>query len=238
VTASPPGPRRQPTRATSTGRRRTVAALVAAGGLLLSACGSGTPGVAAEVEGDQITDQQVDDFATVLCALGGLPGTEAGTPSKAARFRALEILLANELAFDVADVEGVPRDAYAGAVQQMQASREAVPEEVRDTFDQVAQDFARAQTAIIELGRESLQEQGEQEVSDEAAYAEGERLRAEYAAQADVSVDRRFGVMVDGVLQPSDGSLSVPVSQLAVDGQAQQPTDDLVGALPSSQKCG
>ena len=206
--------------------------------LLLSSCAGNTPGVAAEIEGDRITDEQVDEFAQVLCALGGLPGGAAGVPSKGARYTALQILLGNELAEDIADVEAVDRASVAAAVEQMSASRDTIPKSVVGTFDQVAEEFSRAQSAIIELGRQSLEEAGQQgEIDDQAAYTEGERLRTEYAAEADIEVDPRFGTLKDGVLQPGDGSLSVPVSELAVQAGSQEPSAELIEQLPSSQKC-
>ncbi len=45
----------------TTSLRRTGA--MAAAALLLSACGGTAPGVAAQVEDDRITDEQVDAFA-------------------------------------------------------------------------------------------------------------------------------------------------------------------------------
>jgi hypothetical protein len=213
-----------------------VAALSAA--LLLTSCGGNAPGVAATVEGDRITDQKVDEFAQVLCALGGLPGTEAGTPTRTARFNSLQILISNELAADVADVEDVDQTGVAQAVESLNAGRETVPEEVRDTFDEVVVEFATAQQAILELGRESLSAEGGDTADDNAAFAEGDRLRSEYAAEADIEVDPRFGVVEDGVVTPSDGSLSVPVSDLAVQGAAEQVEDGFVAQLPATQKCG
>ena len=80
---------------------RVVAAVCVA--LLASSCtGNNAPGVAADVDGHQITDDQVDGFAEVLCELGGLPGaTESGTPTRNARSRALELLVNNEIAFEI-----------------------------------------------------------------------------------------------------------------------------------------
>ena len=214
--------------------------LVAVAGLCavaLSSCGVNPPGVAADVEGDRITDAQVDDFVAVLCALGGSP-EEGGSPTKAARHGALQILLANELAEEVADVDGVERAAVAAQLERMQPTREAVPEELLDTFDEVAEEFTRAENAILELGRRSLRQQGQQgPIPDDAAYAEGERLRREYAKKADIDIDPRFGSMKEGVYTPGDGSLSVPVSELAVQAAAPEPPPELIGLLPASQKC-
>jgi hypothetical protein len=214
-----------------------VAALSAA--LVLSSCGGNAPGVAATVEGDQISDQKVDEFAQVLCALGGLPGTSSGTPTRTARYNSLNILLSNELAEDVADVDSVDQAGVQQAVDSLNAGRETVPASVRDTFDEVVREFAVAQQAILELGRESLEAQGDASASDDqAAFAEGDRLRTEYAAGADIEVDPRFGTIEDGALAPADGSLSVPVSDLARQGTAEEPEDGYVSSLPATQKCG
>ncbi len=215
-----------------------VAALSVA--LLLASCGGNAPGVAATVDGDRITDDKVDDFALVLCSLGGLPGTESGTPTRTARFSSLQILLANELAADVGDVDEVEQAGVRQTVESLAAARETVPAEVRDTFDEVVREFAAAQQAILELGRESLQAEGQggEAVNDEAAFAEGDRLRSEYAERADIEIDPRYGTVEDGILTPAGGSLSVAVSDLAVSGAAEQTEDGFVAQLPATQKCG
>ena len=220
-------------------RRRGCAAAAVAAVLLLSGCGSTAPGVAAQVGDERITDEQVDDFAEVLCALGGLPGTESGTPTSQARYNALSILLVTELAQQVGDVDSLDADAVEAAQQQMAAGRDQVPEGSRDTFDQVAADYVESQLALIELGRASLAEQGgaADEITDDQAFQEGDRLLREYVEQADVEVDPRYGKLQDGALVPDSGSLSVPVSDFAVGADEEQPTEELVSRLPASQKC-
>ena len=221
------------------GGRRTVVAAVSAV-LLLSSCGGNAPGVAATVEGDPIPDEKVDEFAQVLCALGGLAGGSSGTPTRTARLTSLQILVGNELAEDVADVTDVEEAGVEQAVQSLNSGRDTVPADVRDTFDEVVKEFATAQQAVFELGRDSLLEQGEDEASitPDAAFAEGDRLRTEYAAQADIEIDPRFGTIEDGVVTAADGSLSVPVSETAVQGAAEQVDDAFVSQLPTTQKCG
>ncbi|WP_148571516.1 hypothetical protein [Nocardioides caldifontis] len=223
--------------------RRALArtgAVAAAAALLLSGCGSTAPGVAAQVDGQRITDEQVDDFAEVLCALGGLPGTASGTPTTEARYNALSILLVTELARQVGDVGSVDSEDLAAAKQQMTAGRDQVPEDARDTFDEVAGEYLESQFALIELGRDSLEEQGRsaEEITDDQAFQEGERLLQEHAAEIDIEVDPRYGRLQDGALVPDDGSLSVPVSEFARSAAEAQPTEELVSQLPSSQKCG
>ena len=216
-----------------------VAGTVAAAALLLSSCGSTAPGVAAEVEGQRITDQQVDDFAEVLCAIGGVQGSESGVPTRSARFTSLQILFTNQLAEDVGDVDAVSQASVSSILEGLAAARDLLSEDLQETFDDVAQDFARAQTATLELGRQSLVDAGQptEKISDDAAYAEGQRLLAKYAEDADVEVDPRFGELVDGSLQPSNGSLSVAVSDLAVNAEDPQGGEAYVSLLPASQKC-
>lgn len=219
-------------------RRTALPAVAATAALMLSSCGGTAPGVAASVDGAQITDEQVDDFAEVLCAIGGVPGAESGAPTKTARFASLQILMGNELTADLADLDDVPSDQVSAILEQMAPARELLSDSETETFDQVAEEFARAQAAIVELGRESLEESGQPgQIGDQAAFAEGQRLLDEHAQDADIEVDPRFGEVVDGALQPSNGSLSVPVSDLAVAGSSPEAGEELAGMLPASQKC-
>ena len=219
-------------------RRTALPAVAAAAALLLSSCGETAPGVAASVDGERITDEQVDDFAEVLCAIGGVPGGEAGAPTKSARFTSLQILMSNELTDDLADLDEVSSQQVAPILEQMAPAREMLSEDERETFDRVAEEFARSQAAIVQLGRESLEESGQPgEIDDQAAFAEGQRLLSEHAQEAEIEVDPRFGQVVDGALQPSSGSLSVPVSDLAVAGSSAEAGEELIGMLPASQKC-
>jgi hypothetical protein len=126
-----------------------------------------------------------------------------------------------------------------GIEQQLNQSRSTVDEADQDTFDTVVGEFARAQSATIDLGRAALEAAGKSgPISDQDAFTAGDRLRTVYAARkADIEVDPRFGTMVNGVLKPGSGSLSVPVSQGARDAEASSPVGSHVSALPASQKC-
>ena len=213
--------------------RRAAGAVAAL--LLLGGCAQNAPAVAAEVGGDAITDEQVDQLAEALCVLSA--GAPAGTPpatGQQTRRQALQVLLDNELAEDVIDPDSVDDEQVAAARQQAAESLEALPERLRPVFDDAVADFATTQLGLAALGRESLREQGEEEPAQEAALAEGQRLLQEHAAELDVSVDPRFGVLEEGRLGPSDGSLSVAVSEEAKASSA----GDAVGSdLPANLTC-
>jgi hypothetical protein len=225
----------------TTRRAGKVAAAVCVALLASSCSGNNDPGVAADVDGHQITDDQVDGFAQVLCELGGLPGeTESGTPTRNARSRALELLVNNEIAYEIG--KGLPIDQAKvdAAVQQNAAARDAVPTAMQGTFDAFVDDFARAQMSVLAAGRKSLEDAGQSvnKITDDKAYAEGQRLRLAFADKADITIDPRFGTLVDGVVQPGSGSLSVPQSQEAKsDASATPPATD-VAKMPAPLKCG
>ena len=221
----------------STGRVRRVAGALATGiaAVLLAGCAQNAPGVAAQVGDDAVTDEQVDQLAEALCVLSA--GAPAGTPpatGQQTRRQALQVLLDNELAEDVIDPDSVDDEQVAAARRQAAESLEALPERLRPVFDDAVADFATTQLGLVALGEESLREQGEEEAEQGAALAEGQRLLQEHAAELDISVDPRFGVLEDGRLGPSDGSLSVAVSDQAKASSA----GDAVGTdLPANLSC-
>ena len=209
-----------------------VAAAVAV--LLLAGCAQNPPGVAAEVGGDAITDEQVDELAEALCALSA-GGEQAGpVPTQQVRRQALQILLDNELAEDLIDPESVDSEQVAAAEEQAQPSVEALPADLRAPFSEAVTAFATAQSGLAALARETLVEGGTARPDEQAVLTEGQRLRTEYAERAGVEVDPRFGTYSDGLLEPSDGSLSVPVSDAAAASAAGQAS----GAdLPANLTC-
>ena len=222
-----------------TGRTTRVATAVCVA-LLASSCSGNDPGVAADVNGAAITDERVDSVADLLCELGGLAGqTDAGTPTRNARSRALELLINNELAFDLGSDVDLPQAALDSSVTQNQAARDVLPESMRDTFDEFVDEFARAQVTVQEVGRESLEESGGgASVSDDDAYAEGQRLRLELAEESDITIDPRFGTIEEGVVTPGSGSLSVPESDEAKQDAKLAPDMAAVEDMPAPLKCG
>ena len=97
----------------------------------------------------------------------------------------------------------------------------------------------RAQVGLVEVGRQSLAEQGQDpaSITQDVAFAEGDRLRQEALASADVELDPRLGSFEDGVVGPRSSELSVPVSDVAVQGNAAEPQPGAAGSLPASQTC-
>ena len=205
---------------------------------LLAGCGQNPPGVAAEVGSDRITDDQVDALAEALCVLstGSAqdPAQGGPVPTQQVRRQALQILLGNQLAAGVIEPGSVDREQLAEARQQAAPSREALPERLRGTFDDAVEGFATLQLGLGELGRASLREDGTAQPEEQEALAEGQRLLAEHAEEVGVSVDPRYGTWNEGQLEPTDGSLSVAVSDEAKASTSTQPTGV---ELPANLTC-
>lgn len=221
-------------------KRLVPGAAAAAAGLMLSACGDGVaPGVAAELDGETITTAEVDDLATVICAIDKGAG-QPGKPMSAQRSLALTVLLNIEVGRQVGDVEQVPQQQVNEALQAASQAREFVPDDLRDYFDEVIRESARSAIAVNTLAAANVTDPGGQP-DPAVVQQEAGRLQQDYLEDNPVEVDPRFGEYRDGQVVSGDGSLSIPVSERArsfvpdaTDDPAAQPPAD----LPASQTCG
>lgn len=219
---------------------KRVAGVAAAGAMLLSACGDGvSPGVAAEVGGEEITRSEVNDLATVICEIDKNAG-QGGKPMSAQRSLALTVLLGIEIGREIGDVEAVPQQQVTQSLRAASEARQFVPEDLRDYFDEVVRESTRSALAVDAAAADNLAESGAQP-DPTAVQEEAARLQQEYLADNPVEIDPRFGVYRDGQVVSGDGSLSIPVSEraqgfvpTATDDMAAQPPAD----LPASQVCG
>ncbi len=221
-----------------------LSGIAAAGMLVLTACGDTHPGAAAAVDGRTISVSEVDDVATALCSANeAAPNSEAGSstlPSRSLRQSALSLLLRSHISLAFAEEEGVSADptAVSNAVTQNRATIDALPEDQRELFTEAVREYAEGQLIVIAVGERILADEGQTDVDQQTALAAGDEERAKFADSLDVDIDPRFGTFADGELQPSGGSLSVPVSSEAKAGAAAQPEAGWVAGLPVSQTCG
>lgn len=230
---------------TTPSRRTTRLSALAVGALVaLTGCGTVHPGAAAVVGSATISHDTVDDLATALCTAnmrsaeaGGQPAPQV--PTRGTREGALQILLETTISQEFGEQKNVqpPLRQVSQAVAQNQQIIDLLPEAQAEDYRQALAEFAEAQLTVIEIGRESLREQGQPNVSDEQAIAEGERLRQEFAKTIDIEVDPRYGTFEDGTLQVGESSLSVPGSDRARAGAKAEPGPEFVSALPASQRC-
>ncbi len=209
----------------------------------LAACGDGVgPGVAAQLDDQTITVNEVDDLARVICATQQGQGAEAGaSPTAAVRALALNVLLGIEVGEGVGDLDSVDQQAVSQSVQAAAEARQLVDEDDRELFDQVVADSTRAQLAVNQAAAAALQASGGDPTDQNALAAAAAKLQTDYLDKAGVEVSTRFGRIDNGQLIAGDGSLSVPVSATATEFEGGS-TDDPFGTnsqadYPANQRC-
>ena len=218
----------------------SAAAVLAA--LLLSACGT-HPGAAAVVGSERITNGELDDLAAALCSAqsAGNPGQQTQElASRSARQGALDVLINANLSEQFGKSRGVEPDQeqVSAALAANERNISGLPKEQRGIFRDTLRKFAEGQLMLVEIGRRSLTEKGTKNITDQQAISEGTTLRNAWARKnVDVAVDPRYGEYSKGALLAKSGSLSVPVSRAATDGDSADPSAGWVASLPASQKC-
>lgn len=217
-----------------------MSALVAGAALALSGCGL-HPGAAAVVGDTTISGAEVDDAAAALCSANITGAKAQGQPkpdlaARGARQAALQLLVDTELSHQFGEEKGVDPEPskVSAALAQNKQTLDLLPESRKPAFEDLLRSYAEGQLMLIQIGRQSL---ANPDADDNAALAEGTKLRNKWAGSVDVEVDPRYGTWAKGTLTPASGSLSVPVSQRAVAGANADPAANWVAALPTSQKC-
>jgi len=218
--------------------------MAAAAMVALTGCASLHPGAAAVVDTSTISHDEVDDVAMALCS-ANITGAEAqGQPApdlatRGAREGALQVLLESELSRQFGEELDV--DADERLVSQALADNEPnvvlLPEDQRDDFRSALTKYAGGQLILIEIGRQSLADQGQSEAPDDQAIAEGLRLRGEFVESIDVEVDPRYGTFAKGTFEAGSAALSVPASDAGRASAKASPGPDFVAGLPASQRC-
>lgn len=221
-------------------RRLAGGFVTAAAVLVLSACGDGvSPGVAAQVDDEVITSDEVDDLATVICEIDKGAG-QAGKPMSAQRATALSVLLGIEIGQEVGNLDAVPEQQVNQSLAAASEARQFVPEDLQDYFDEVVRESTRSAIAVEAAAAEAVSQDGEQP-EPTAVQEEAARLQQEYLQEHPVELDPRFGVYQNGQVVSGDGSVSIPVSERA-QGLVPPSTDDMAAQppadLPAAQVCG
>jgi hypothetical protein len=161
------------------------------------------------------------------------------------RALALDVLVRDELVHQYAEDRGwTPPASYREAVRGIDDQVEEFQIAAADveTFRTVREAEEYANWVYTRAGEEAGAGTGEGQ-DPQATLDAGRTILTEYADDADVTLDPRFGtVSPEGQYFPSTGGLSVPVTTLAQRGanpaDPQSGDTSYVDSLPASQKCG
>jgi hypothetical protein len=218
--------------------RLMTAATTAVAGLLLTGCGSASPGVAVRVGDEEISTRHVDQVTSNYCtAVGEL---ESAVPMGFVRQYVVQLLTLRSQTSQIADDYGVePGSTYYNDVAQRQGTAETQPEEVRDDYVELASTSAYAQDILDQVGRIVLEEQGVAEPTAEQTTEAVIDVFNQWPNTHDLEIDPRFGLRnVDGVLSPVDTSTSVAVGDTAKAGMSTEPDPAFAETLPANHRCG
>ena len=182
--------------------RLMTAATTAIAGLLLTGCGTASPGVAVKVGDEEISTRHVNEVTSNYCtAVGEL---ESAVPMGFVRQYVVQLLTLRSQASQIADDYGVePGTAYYNDVAQRQGTASTKPEEVQDDYVELASTSAYAQDIVDQVGRIVLEDQGVTDPTAEQTTQAGIDVFNQWPNTHDVEIDPRYGLRsVDGVLLP------------------------------------
>ena len=218
--------------------RLMTAATTAIAGLLLTGCGTASPGVAVKVGDEEISTSHVNEVTSNYCtAVGEL---ESAVPMGFVRQYVVQLLTLRSQASQIADDYGVePGTAYYNDVAQRQGTASTKPEEVQDDYVELASTSAYAQDILDQVGRIVLEDQGVTDPTAEQTTQAGIDVFNQWPNTHELEVDPRYGLRsVDGVLSPVDTSTSVAVGETAKAGAATEPDPAFAETLPVNHRCG
>lgn len=212
---------------------------VGVAGLLLTGCGSASPGVAAQIGDEELTVRDIDSATAHYCT-SVEEQLESPVPMSFVRQYVVQLLTLRSQADQVADDYGVTAgSSYENDVAQRQGAAATLPEEVRDDYIELTSTPAYAQDIVDQIGGIVLDDQGIAEPTSDQVTQAGLDVFNQWPDANGVDIDPRFGAAsVDGVLSPIDTNTSVAVSEIAKSGLAEQPDPAYAETLPSSQRCG
>lgn len=212
---------------------------VGVAGLLLTGCGSASPGIAAKVGDETLTVRDIDSATANYCT-SVEEQLESPVPMSFVRQYVVQLLTLRSQADQVADDYGVEAgSSYRNDVAQRQGTAATLPEEVRDDYIQLTSTPAYAQDIVDQIGAITLDDQGIADPTSDQITQAGLDVFNQWPDANGIDIDPRFGAAsVDGVLSPIDTNTSMAVSEIAKSGLAEQPDPAYAQTLPSTQRCG
>lgn len=229
---------------TLAGTRLMAAATTVVAGLLLTGCGSASPGVALTVGDDEFTVRQVDTAASHYCTavkdqIESDPSA-GPVPMEVVRQFIVQVLALRSQAEQFGADHGVQAGStYLNAVSQSEGTAASMPEEARQTFVDVNTAQALARDIFSQVGAQLLADDGVADPTDEQISQAGLDAFNQWPTGHTIEADPRYGLAeVDGVLTATDTNTSVAVSETAKAAAKDRPDRSYVETLPSVQRCG
>lgn len=210
-----------------------LAALAASAVLSLAGCGQEAPGVAASVDGEQITMDQVDSYASAVCTYNQVAAEVTGQPEQAVtgeelRGFAVDLLVQQSLTERVAEEQGV-RVPEAAAAQEIDPQTEeiidAMPAGDGEIINEIISTSQRNAALQQAIGVHLLEDQGGGSDGQQAQQVAAQEL-AKAEADADIDVDPRLAETYASRAQQRGATAPVQTVPLAVPVAAEDTGED------------
>ncbi len=229
--------------------RLTVGAAGCVAALLLTGCGADLhPGAAAVVDGETISQGQIDDLVSAACDYTQLTREESGSGTAATLGKAsLRTQLTNALVqFRLTEAAADELNVRVTDAQVTNlASGNPMPETISDDAKDVISDFfydaAKSQLlqGVIGVHLKDSSVTTVEDVTEEDVEAAADYMK-KYYEKADVEINPSYGRWNGNSIDEGSGSLSDPIETTTAAPEAEpgQPAPDPLEDLPESQKCG
>lgn len=223
-------------------KRPLLAAVVASVALLSGCAGSASPGVAVDVDGEEITVAEVDRATSAICTSvePDLRGQNNTLAMSNVRQFVVSLLTASAQARRLAEEYGVePGPEYHRQVAQLEVTAEAFPADTRADYVEVMSTESLVNSVVEAVGRASLAEDGITDPEVEQVAQRGQDLFSSWPDDHEVVIDPRYGLEVSGgQLVPADTNLSIAVSDEAKKAMQEEPDPAYARSLPDLHRCG
>lgn len=211
-------------------------------GLLLTGCAAGTtgPGIALQVEDEQITAARVDVSAEAVCAFFE-PQFDANgqvVPLSDVRVAVVQLMTIEEVARELAAASGVePGPLAEGERERIEREAETLDEDLREAYVDAFEAEPYVRAVLEAVGEAALVAEGDPAPGPEESVERGNQALAEF--DVDVAIDPRYGVDYEaGTLPVVSTDTSLAVTAQSVAAAAEQPDPGYAASLPASQRCG
>lgn len=218
---------------------KSLGAALALAALALTGCGAIQTGAAATVGEETISLERVDEVTSDFCSAVTPQLEEQAETIPHGFFRSgiAGTLALRSVADQLAEDYGVEPDSdqYLQAMADLRGGLQSVPEDYRDSVIEVESAPPYVEAVQAAVGEEVLDGEGEYADFVAAGSDEFETWIAENGVEFAPALDT---VVKGGIIESQDGSVSFAVSEVATNGQVEEPNSMLARQLPQSQRCG
>jgi len=207
----------------------------------LSACGELHPGIAIEAGDQTVTLSRIDDvtqdFCTVIQSDEQSRSRYAMETIRRYVVQALATRVAAEQLAEEYDVE--PGTDYAAQVKLYETNLASLPDEVVADAMDVLTTQTYVQDVLEEVGAIARAQAGLPPTNPTDTAAKGGEVLGAWIDEHGIEVDPRFDFDFTGAgVESVRKDTSYAVSDFAVKATADEPSEEFVGSLPPTQRCG